>query len=124
MKKSTLNLIAVAVIGGSSTYAASQWDNGFPVSPPLGSSERISAICYLRKLYVAVNNPSVPSAHLLRLDGSTWNAVPNGTVNGLIYALSGASASAGDRLFVGGSFTLVGDPPSSLEATNIAMLNP
>ena len=49
----------------------------------------------------------------------------NGRIDGgFVYALSGASVSGGDRLFVGGTFDAAGPVGSQVSATNIAMLNP
>jgi hypothetical protein len=126
MRKSALSLLAGLSIGVTSMFAATGWDSGFPTFPTLSSYERISAICHFSKLYVAVNYSDDSTgdyhAYLYRLDGSTWNVVPNSSVGGHIFALSAASSSSGTRLFVGGDFDDVG--PSSLAATNVAMLNP
>src|SRR5438105_1434832 len=108
MKKSALALVFV-LLASVTPALASGWDANFPAFPTLSTIESISAIFYLNgHLFVAVNYDDDffgdHHGYLYRLDGSTWNVVPNSTIysndsneSGTILALSGASSSSWSR---------------------------
>src|SRR6266496_6576388 len=86
MKKPTLSVMAALVvlfIGTVKSFAG--WISS-PTFPTLSEYESIAGITFSGQLYVAVNflQSDGPSyGYLYRLDGSTWNVVPNSIVYGL-----------------------------------------
>jgi trimeric autotransporter adhesin len=107
--------------GTSAKYIAA-WDGSAWSTLPIGSSNgvggTVSALAVFGgKLYVggqftALGDGTTSANRIAAWDGSSWSALPIGSSNGVV-ALVNALSVFGGKLYVGGTFTTLGDGTTS-----------